>query len=48
MGGRGLALSVRIAGDGDVTVLVTLRRGWNQENFGGPTDDPDFNAAFIS
>ncbi len=41
-------MSVRIADDGDLTVLVTLRRAWNQENYGGPIDDPGFDAAFIS
>ena len=39
-------ISVRIAGDDDVGVLAGLRRAWNEENAGGPIDDPGFEARF--
>ncbi len=42
-----MGLSIRIAGDGDVGVLATLRRAWNEENDGGPIDDPGFEAMFL-
>jgi GNAT superfamily N-acetyltransferase len=38
--------SVRIAGDGDVGVIVGLRRAWNEEHAGGQIDDPAFEARF--
>jgi GNAT superfamily N-acetyltransferase len=38
--------SVRIAGDDDVGVLAQLRRAWNEESTGGPTDDPGFEGRF--
>jgi GNAT superfamily N-acetyltransferase len=39
-------ISVRIAGDGDIGVVVSLRRAWNEENAGAPIDDPGFDARF--
>jgi GNAT superfamily N-acetyltransferase len=41
-----VAICVRVAGDDDVGVLASLRRSWNEENLGGPVDDPNFEAAF--
>lgn len=41
-----MGLSVRIAGNGDVDMLATLRRAWNEENAGGAIDDPGFDVAF--
>ena len=41
-----MGTSVRIAGDGDVGVIVGLRRAWNEENAGAPIDDPGFEARF--
>jgi GNAT superfamily N-acetyltransferase len=39
-------ITVRIAGDDDVGALLSLRRAWNEENAGGPIDDPGFEARF--
>jgi GNAT superfamily N-acetyltransferase len=39
-------VSVRVAGDDDLGVLAGLRRRWNEEQAGGPIDDPGFDAAF--
>lgn len=39
--------SIRIASDGDAGVLARLRRAWNEENSGGPIDDPGFEATFF-
>lgn len=41
-----MTTSVRIAGDGDVEVVAALRRAWNEEQAGGPIDDPAFEGAF--
>jgi hypothetical protein len=40
-------LSIRISGDGVAGVLAMLRRAWNEENSGGPIDDPGFEATFF-
>jgi GNAT superfamily N-acetyltransferase len=39
-------ISVRIAGDDDVGVLVSLRRAWNEEVADAPIDDAGFERAF--
>jgi GNAT superfamily N-acetyltransferase len=41
-------LSIRIATDRDAGALAMLRRAWNEENAGGPIDDPDFEATFLA
>jgi GNAT superfamily N-acetyltransferase len=38
--------AVRIAEEGDVSMLAHLRRAWMEENAGGPIDDPGFETAF--
>jgi GNAT superfamily N-acetyltransferase len=40
------AISVRVAGDGDLAVLASLRRTWTEENAGGPIEDDNFGSAF--
>jgi GNAT superfamily N-acetyltransferase len=42
----GSGVSIRIATDVDVATLLALRRRWNEEQAGGPIDDPDFDVAF--
>lgn len=42
-----MGISIRIAGDDEVGVLVGLRRAWNEEVAGGPIDDDGFEAKFI-
>ena len=45
---EGRTRSVRVAGDEDLGALAALRRAWNEENAGGPIDDPGFEARFRS
>jgi GNAT superfamily N-acetyltransferase len=39
-------MSIRVARDADVGLLVRLRRAWNEEDAGCPIDDPDFERRF--
>ena len=41
-----MSISARVADDADLRVLLGLRRAWDEENAGGPVDDPGFEAAF--
>jgi GNAT superfamily N-acetyltransferase len=40
-------LNVRVAGKDDIALLAALRREWNEEEAGGPIDDPAFELVFI-
>jgi GNAT superfamily N-acetyltransferase len=42
----GAELLVRPAGAEDLEVLAGLRRRWNEEQRGGPLEDPDFDVRF--
>jgi GNAT superfamily N-acetyltransferase len=42
-----LSVSVRVAGERDHYTLVALRRSWNEEDAGSPTDDADFAGRFL-
>ena len=39
--------SARVAGEDVLTALVALRWAWNEENAGGPIDDPGFDDRFL-
>ena len=41
-----MSVSVRVAGERDTGTLVALRRAWNEEDSGGPADDPELAARF--
>ena len=41
-----MGILVRIADDGDLAALATLRRAWNEENAGAPIEDHGFDVAF--
>jgi GNAT superfamily N-acetyltransferase len=41
-------VSVRLADDGDITRLATLRRAWSEEQAGHPLDDVTFDEQFTS
>ena len=43
-----LGISIRIAGDDDLSVLAGLRRAWNEEHAGGPIEDPHFEGSFAA
>lgn len=42
-----MGLSIRVTREEDVAVLAGLRRLWSEEDSGAPTDDADFEAAFL-
>ena len=44
----GVGVRVRLADDGDLSALTTLRRLWSEENAGAPIDDAAFDAAFAA
>jgi GNAT superfamily N-acetyltransferase len=41
-------LNVRVAVEDDTATLAQLRREWNEEDLGGPVDDPLFDDAFAA
>jgi GNAT superfamily N-acetyltransferase len=41
-----VSVEIRVAGEDDVGRLAGLRQAWNEEQAGGPIEDPGFDAAF--
>jgi GNAT superfamily N-acetyltransferase len=39
-------IAVRLAGEVDLAIVTALRRAWNEEQAGGPVDDPAFERGF--